>query len=180
MKQLCSAAVLFLVLGCAARSFNVETHHPLPMVITEARAAAADGQFGVADSLLADAARDHADEPLAGELLYWRAIFHLHPGNVEGSRATAAQMLDAYLESDSISHRVEAWTLRNLAAAVDSLQAAIVDQPIAIEAAADTLQGNRDRERELERENARLREALERSNAELERIRRRLAAPPPA
>ncbi len=177
MKAACTAWLLLLVAGCGPRIVGVDTHQAIWTVIAEARLAADSAEFVRADSLLAHATLAHAHEPEVPEALYWRALVQLDPRNIDGSRTLAVRLLDAYLRhGDPPAHGTTARSLLQLMAEVDSLQQTLLDTLVTAEASTDSVQ--RQRERELERENARLREALERSNAELERIRRRLAAPP--
>ena len=115
--------------------------------------------------------------------LYWRAVLHLDAANRQGSTDSAVKYLDAYLARDTTqNHRLEALILRRLSR--NSLQLARVEaalqQAKAVEptrARADTVARTRDDE--MVKEVQRLKEELAKANEELERIRKRLAAPKP-
>jgi hypothetical protein len=144
-------------------------------LIEQAVVAMAHGQPAHADELLVTAAREHPDTPAALEVPYWRALLRMDPANPYASASDAVWLLDLYLSAqEPVRHRAEAIALRRVGRALDSLQSLAAIAPVTPEAAGPA------RRQELEREVARLREALEKSNAELERIRRRLAAPPPS
>lgn len=113
--------------------------------------------------------------------LYWKAVLHLDALNQQGSNDSAIVYLDRYLAGDTTqTHRLEALVMRRLAR--DAIELAKVeaelrqakstepDQPTDAAPRAD---------REAVREIQRLKEALSKANAELERIRKRLASPKP-
>ncbi len=146
--------------------------------LSEAAAAAEEGHYARADELLRTAAARSPDAMETRDVPYLRAVLRLDPTSAYGSTAEAIRLLDAYLAlPDTVRYRMEAAILRRVALNVDSLRAEVPGQQLLL-AQRDSLEQSRDRERELEREVTRLREALEKSNAELERIRRRLAPPP--
>lgn len=121
------------------------------------------------------------------EQLYARGLAHLDPGNTSASLDSAAGLLEAYLAYQGhLERRDEARILLRLAGDARQLQRveAALQQA---QAATDTVYrqaptGARDRQRDgaALREIERLKDELAKANAELERIRKRLANPPPS
>ena len=87
-------------------------------------------------------------------------------------RSDAAVLLDGYLATGTTTHRLEAQTLRRIATALDAARSSATPIPAKTEI---VKVDDKSRDEEL----ARLREELSRANAELERIKRRLAQPKP-
>ena len=148
-----------------------------PLVLAEAQTAAGAGRYADAERVLATFARSYDGTREAAEATYWRALFRLDPANRDASTREATALLDAYLKSPSGTlHRADAATLRRLAAQrettvrdlelarAEATRAATPPPPVIIR---DTV--------ELQR----LRDSLARTNAELERIKRRIGAPRP-
>lgn len=116
------------------------------------------------------------------EAEYAKALWHLDPAHAGGSLDTAIIFLDAYLAyAGYVQHRPEAAALRRLAGEASEL--ARVEA--ALREARATGQTGRtgtepaERTEEAVREIQRLRDELAKANAELERIRKRLATPKP-
>ena len=116
--------------------------------------------------------------------LYWRAVTHLDAANRTGSLDSALTLLDAYIAGDAIrAHRREALVLRQLAR--DSRQLARVESLLQQARADDPPRSSgtdgdvRRRDEAALKEIQRLKEELAKANEELERIRKRLAAPKP-
>lgn len=160
-----------------------------------ARVRAAEGKFPAADSILARFAGQYPGTHEAIETNYWRALFDLDPTNHVASFSSAIESLDEYLsEKRPLEHSAEAATLRRIAGHMDQLNKLAatalaeardtsvtmrvtapdvrtdVKAPIAGDVAAPT---------PADLEIKRLKDELAKANAELERIRRRLAQPPP-
>jgi TolA-binding protein len=170
-------------------------HRSWPMVLDAARRQALAGQFGVADTTLADFASQYPGSPEALETAYWRSLFNLDPTNAHPSIPTAMATLDAYLaDSRPREHIAEATTLRRIAGQLDGLnrlatsamaqardanqtaanaKAQVSDANARAEAVKSDVSGSADAEIK------RLRDELAKANAELERIKKRLAQPPP-
>jgi hypothetical protein len=135
--------------------------------ITEARAS----RISAAEKALTDFAQQHAGSPEAAEVPYWRAVLKLDPANPVGIREALA-LLESYLANAPTGvHRVEAETFRRLALALEQRNAALAAIPPAVVPRPD----DKAREEEMQR----LRDELAAANAELDRIRRRLARPRP-
>ena len=130
-----------------------------------------EGRWGAADSTLVDFVRDHAASPEASEARYWRAFYLLDPANPKASPRTAAGLLEQYLaEQASPPHATEAATLRRAALTLDSLGTMV--------ASADSARaGVSAREKAALDEAQKLKDELARTQAELERIKKRLASP---
>lgn len=136
-----------------------------PGAYLAAQAAADRGAYGDADKLLADFATAHPRTPEAAETGYWRAVYKLDPSNKDANTREAIAALDRYLATPDGTHRGEATTLRHIAGQLLSLDRALNQKPD--EAAAST------RDEEVRK----LRDELQATKDELERIKRRLAAP---
>lgn len=116
------------------------------------------------------------------EQLYVRGLSQLDPESTGGSVDSAAGLLDAYLAYDGFAaRRAEARALRKLID--DALQLAKVEGALR-RAISDTASRSASpdapsRDSAALREIERLKDELAKANAELERIRKRLAAPKP-
>ena len=137
-------------------------------VYAQTRVEARDSASVAVDKALADFAQRYPASPEAAEVPYWRAVLKLDPANPTALREALA-MLDAYLASTPAGmHRAEAATLRRLGLALEQRTAALAAIPPATARPDDKA-----REEELQK----LRDDLAAANAELDRIRRRLARP---
>lgn len=179
------AALLFA--GGCAQLRAASASPPAPMegqltaTLQEAEQAAQQGKFGVADRLLVDFAERFPNTPEALETGYWRAVFVLDPANATAGPRDAIALLDGYLAAPVIvAHRGAATALRRIAGALDRPRAAAsAPAPSAgcacADAKSDTKAGDASRDEEVQR----LKSELAKANAELERIKRRLAQPNP-
>ena len=130
------------------------------------------GNYSTADRLLADYGARYPATPEAAEAMYWRALYKMDPSNTASAPKDASVLLDGYLASGTATHRAEAQTLRRVASA---LEAAKVTAPSTTAKPEVVKPDDKAREEEM----GRLRDELARANAELERIKRRLAQPKP-
>ena len=169
----------------------------LAEALDQAEREALASRFDVADRLLADFASRHPGTHEGAEAGFWRAVFKLDAANPAASPRDAAGLLDGYLEAPATAqHRGSATALRRVAGALDARNAALVATPsmptspsgATSTPATSTSPGaaarteTRAEERRDERrdeEIQKLREELAKANAELERIRKRLAQPAP-
>ncbi|MDQ6828104.1 MAG: hypothetical protein M3081_04480 [Gemmatimonadota bacterium] len=142
-----------------------------PSIVAAAYRSALAGRFGDADTALSNYVKRHPASPESRDASYWRALFNLDPANKTGSTQRATEQLDRYLADSALAnHRAEALILRRLAADIETMQAALE------RARATPTTPTRDPD--LGRENLRLRDELEKTSAELERVRKRLAGKP--
>lgn len=160
-----------------------------------ARVRATEGKFGVADSLLIRFAAQYPGTHEALETAYWRALFQLDPANHTATFRGAMASLDAYLsDKRPREHGAEATTLRHIAGHMEELNklaATALAEAHDTTGATKTLTTDPRTETKpavagdvavptpADIEIKRLRDELAKANAELERIRRRLAQPPP-
>ena len=174
MNRLFYGFVALLGIGCMSRAplppaptATVPIATTWPATLVAAHREATDGRHASADKLLADFATAYAGTSEAVEATYWRAFIALDPTNDRGSAREAATLLGRYLESRlPLTHRTEATVLRRLALSLGESSRST--------AAAGSAPATDGREAELQR----LKEELESTKAELERIRKRLAPPP--
>jgi hypothetical protein len=160
-----------------------------------ARVRAAEGKFAAADTILARFATEYPGTRQASETAYWRALYDLDPSNHGGSFRSAISSLDTYMAAGGPhEHAVEAATLRRIAGHMDELNKLAAS---ALAEARDTSTAARVTATDIRAEVKppaagdvgiptasdveikRLKDELAKANAELERIRRRLAQPPP-
>lgn len=126
--------------------------------------------FG-AERALAEFGQRFPGSPEAAEVPYWRALFKLDPNSAAAVRESMT-LLDRYLATAPAgTHRLEAGVLHRLGLAIEQRNAAIA----AIPPAPSVRPEDKAREEELQR----LRDDLTAANAELARIRRRVARPRP-
>ncbi|HEU4640919.1 MAG TPA: hypothetical protein VFS44_00600 [Gemmatimonadaceae bacterium] len=175
------ALALAFVLAACASATGVRRSMPLVArdwlsALAAAKAAAHSGHYDDADRALYDYQQRYQGTEEAREAVYWRAVFKLDPENRGGSARAAAEQLDSYLaDTTSTPHRAEALVLRRLASAMDSLgQARQVTAGDSDEARAAAEQKAAAREEELQKQIKTLKEQLDKTTAELERIKKRL------
>jgi acyl-CoA reductase-like NAD-dependent aldehyde dehydrogenase len=143
---------------------------PWPGVFSRALRAADAGRFADADRALSEFAALQPLSPEGQEATFWRALLSVDPANSESTVRDQVAAFDAYLAAGpSLPRYHEAKVLRRMVEAMDSTRAMIV----AVRAAADA------RERARGDEVKRLSDELEKTVAEMERIKRRLSARPP-
>lgn len=192
------------IIGCLlAISASCARLHPAPQgpppasrawppTLAIAQAYAARGEFAVADSSLSAFAGRYPGTSEALESAYWRAVYRLDPSNRDLSIESAIASLDSYLaDTRPHQHTAEARTLRRVAGELDrlnrlagnALAQQIRDVNAAPTARVSTSEPRPDAAKPApdtaaQDEIKRLKEELAKANAELERIRRRLAQPP--
>lgn len=147
------------------------------------------GNYHAVDRLLAEFARLHPETWEARETAFWRAAYMVDPANTLGSLEGGIAALDGYLASQPEGwYRNEAAILRRTAVASRGLVAGASrawtpDTSVVVTEAKDstpTPRLSRDEEiAELRSQLARSKSELAVANAELERIKKRLANPTP-
>lgn len=143
---------------------------PWPGILVRAQRLTERGQYAEADQVLAEFAVAHPRTPEGAEADFWRALFKADPLNPEVPVREQLAALDTYLSGGPDMPRyVEALVLRRLVETVDSTRSLVV----AVRAAADArVDAKNDEVKRLSQE-------LEKTVAELDRIRRRLVPRPP-
>ena len=149
------------------------------------------GNYHAADRLLAEFARVHPNTAEARETAFWRAAYLVDPANTLGSLEGGIAALDGYLASAPDGwYRNEALILQRTAMAARGLASGasrrwapdtvVVVTPVRDSAARPRANPSRDEEiAELRSALARSKAELDKANAELERIKKRLANPSP-
>ncbi|GAC1682480.1 MAG: hypothetical protein NVS9B3_00100 [Gemmatimonadaceae bacterium] len=143
-----------------------------PATRSTSLAAAEGGRYADADRTLRDFVGRFPATAEAREALFWRAMYKLDPSNREASARDAMGLLDVYLSGSPpppAELRAHALVMRRAAERVAQLEQRAA-APRAATSAADPAKDD-----ELKQ----LREQLQKSQEELERIKRRLAAPKP-
>jgi len=136
------------------------------------------GRYAEADSTLGAFEIRHAGTPESAEARYWRALVRLDPANPEGTPRSALAAIDAYLAGGvDQPHYTEALVLRRVASA--RLATSQVAPPVDADSAAPPVAPEVERLRVAEDSIRALRAELERTEAELDRIRRRIRPSPP-
>lgn len=151
-----------------------------PRTFSEATVASETGRYDVADRRLATFAQAYPNTPEAAESLFWRALFRLDPSNPGASPREAGALLDEYLASPAPRPRdIDARVLRRTAALLElqskATTAARSEEVTRDKDREEVLQRTKERDEELQR----TRDELAKTLAELDRIKRRLAAPKP-
>ena len=164
-------AIAIVVVACSRQS---PAKAPVPVDAFATAVAAAErrveaGDYSGADRILADFSLKAKGTEDAVEVAFFRALYMVDPNNRTASMAEGIRALDIYLHtSDAKRYRMEAIVLKRTAQTVVSLRSA---QPAPRIAGRDTVFVTR------EDEIAALRDQLAKANAELDRIKKRLAMP---
>ncbi len=148
------------------------------------------GNYHAADRLLAEFARQHPNTREAREIAFWRAAYLVDPANTLGSLEGGIAALDAYLVNEPEGwFRNEAQILRRTAVAARALAAGASrswapDTVVVVTQSPDSTSAasrvSRDEEiAQLRSQLSRNKTELAEANAELERIKKRLANPTP-
>ena len=134
------------------------------------------GRYGIADRLLSDFASQYAGTTEAKDAWYWRALYRADPANRIVSSDGAVAVIDSalVLPLDS-AQRANFQSLRRIALAQRAVAPAAATAAGA--AASDSMPKSEDRA--SSDEVLRLRSELAKANAELERIKKRVAQPKP-
>jgi len=142
---------------------------PWVATLAAVQAAVDSGRFALADTILATFEHAQAGTSDASESAFWRAMLRADPRNRDFTPAGARAALERYLASEDSQRRTEATVMLRLLTLSDSLRSALAAQRTAADA----------RDRAHEEDLQKLRDDLQRTQAELDRIKRRLGAPKP-
>jgi len=164
-------AIMIVASACAKPSASI----PQPLAaefasaIEAARQKVDGGDYPAADKILADYSLRHQGTPEAREISFWRAMYIVDPANRTASIAQGIRALDIYLATDgAIWYRPQAEVLRRTALVIQQVRQAQMPKQVT---GKDTVFISR------EEEVAALRDQLAKANAELDRIKKRLANP---
>lgn len=166
--------------GCSsARSGAPELPSPLDPPALEAKWAAtlsgvkadvASARYTAADSSISAFLEAHPGTPQSAEGLFWRAVLKLDPANSTGSAREALVAVDAYLAGGTALPNFElAQVLRRTASSLESAQRPLPEPVRPVVARPDSSERARSAEEIL-----RLKTELEKVQAELERIKKRI------
>lgn len=173
IRRLTVGAVATLAMACSRGSQPPAAPAPAQAyaeVLEEAEERVRDGDHAGADRILSAFAMKAVGTEEATEIAFWRALYMVDPANKRTSIPEGIRALDIYLSTPGTRwYRSQAEVLRRTAQSVQALRTASQGQPRVV--GRDTVFITR------EEEIAALRDQLARANAELERIRRRLANP---
>lgn len=156
-------------------------HAEWPREFAIAQAAALRLEFVAADSVLRAFSTRFPGTPQSSDAVFWRAVFRLDPAAAAGDSTRdgirdAVAAFDAYLAGGPAQPRfAEAASLRRIAGQVDSLRAQPSPRAPVPAVPPTPASADRDSLRVRDEEITRLRQELQETRAELERIRRRLA-----
>jgi hypothetical protein len=164
-------AIATVIAGCSSKT---PPQAPMPADAFASALAAAEqrveaGDYSGADRILADFSLKAKGTEGAGEVAFFRALYMVDPNNRTASMAEGVRALDIYLKtSEAKRYRAEAIVLRRTAQTVLALR---TSQQAPRVVGRDTVFVNR------EDEIAALKDQLAKANAELDRIKKRLAQP---
>jgi hypothetical protein len=172
-----------VAIGCA----HPRVRTPVPDVtgwrttLDSAQRLAADSQYAAADSLLVAFANGAPGSPEANEAAFWRGVFLLAPQHTDSSVRGAAQAFDDYLLSGATEHRAEAVALQRATHEIDSLtKVRTLDSLPAVHlVVSDDSTKQSAREQEMAKTVKQLQDSLNKTTAELERIKKRLSTGKP-
>ena len=166
------AACLLLTVGCSNAPATAKP--PVPAAgfagaIESAGKRAEAGDYAGADRILADFALANKGSPEAQEIAFWRALYMVDPSNKNASINEGLRAIDIYLATPGNKwYRPQAQVIKRTASTMQSLRAAQAATRIV---GRDTVFVTR------EDEITALKDQLAKANAELDRIKKRLANP---
>ena len=172
-KSSIALAAAFALAACSSRGHAPERPAPVKAYADALEAAEErvdKGDHAGADRILSEFALKAAGTTEATEISFWRALYMVDPANKRTSIPEGIRALDIYLATPGTRwYRAPAEVLRRTAQSVQALRTASQGQARIV--GRDTVFVSR------EEEIAALRDQLARANAELERIKKRLANP---
>ena len=168
-----AASVMLLLSACSRGQKTTSAPSPDAGYLSAVAAAekrAEAGDYSGADRILADFALKAKGSNEAAEASFWRAMYMVDPLNRTASVASGIRALDIYLDTPGARmYRAQALVLKRTAQTVVTLRQAA--QATVKVVGRDTVYVSR------EEEIATLKDQLAKANAELERIKKRLANP---
>lgn len=172
------AFVLALTFSACSAVTRPAPSHPTPDVwgalLAKTDSLASAGRHAQADSVLVAFAEAHPGSRAAHEVPFWRALYKLDPRNQSNTRSEGRRLMDSYAAaSDAAWYKAHANVLRHIAQQIVDAEVATGDS--AIVPGDTSMAGIAARDRVIRNQRA----EIARLNAELERIKRRLASPTP-
>jgi hypothetical protein len=165
-----------LLASCTTGQQHLSATTPGPAegatTIAQASQEATAGRYGVADKLLSDYSARYPSTSESADATFYRALFKLDPANPNASPRESAQLLDSYIAANTGAHKTEAQALRRVA---NALEARAVSTANTTATPKTEVPVDKSKDEELQR----VKDELAKANAELERIKRRLAQPKP-
>lgn len=182
LRRSLGALVLTLSVGACASLRRTppvpspSAHAELGPLLAQASQDVLAGRYGVADRTLADFVQRYPESAEAADATLARALYKLDPANQSGTAREAIALLEGYTTNPALDapHRATAAALRRAAQALAERSTAAAPT-VSPAAAPSSTAADKAKDEEL----ARLKEELTKANAELERIKRRLATPKP-
>jgi hypothetical protein len=166
-----TAVLLFTgVLGCASTPKpNPSPAQSFADVLSVVQKRVEAGDYRGADKFLADYALANKGKDEGREVAFWRALYMVDPANKSASAAQGIRALDIYLAQEgNLWYRTQAEVLRRTAFSLEGQRLAQVPRPVT---GKDTVFVSREEEINS------LKDQLAKANAEIERIKKRLANP---
>lgn len=153
-------------------------------VFAQATREVQEGRHAAADRLLLDFQQTHPAAPEAADAAYYRALFRLDPSNSAMSTRDAVMLLDALLATPIVNTPLsprtgDAVVLRRIANSIDTRPITVVTTPAAGSGTSSSSAARAEESKAKDEEITRLKDELSKANAELERIKRRVATPKP-
>jgi hypothetical protein len=140
------------------------------------------GRHAAADRRLLDFQVTHPAAPEAADAAWYRALFKLDPSNTAASTRDAIVLLDGLIATPIVNATVsprqaDALVLRRVATSLETRPVTVVTTPSSSgsSAPAPRAEDSHAKDEEI----GRLKDELSKANAELERIKRRVATPKP-
>lgn len=142
---------------------------PWPGTLATALRAAESGRFAEAERILTDFGLANKDTPEGAESDFWRALLKTDPANRAVTPRESMALYDSYLSGGTDQPRyAEALILRRVVESMDSTRALLATVRASAEA----------RDKSRDEEIRRLNDVIDRTTAELDRIKRRLIPKP--
>jgi hypothetical protein len=146
------------------------------LAFTTAQQAAAAGDYVRADTTLMAYMRANPGTPEALDAVFWRGMLAIDPSNPQASATMAVAAFDDYLRGGStLLRRQEAEVMRRLALRLPATAPAHGPRHAAVAGGEVAIERGDPRDEEIRK----LKDELQKATEELERIRRRIATPPP-
>lgn len=176
--------IIALAAGCAhaAQYRTTPSDREWSAALGAAQQLAANAQYAAADSVLDDYAQRQPESRGAREAAFWRGVFALQATTSAANMQRARESLDSYLaDTGTLAHRAEATALSRATRVIDSLSRARAADSIPavhLVVADDSLRATA-REQEMLKNMKRLQDSLDKTTAELDRIKKRLSTGKP-